>query len=176
MDFGKVIDLVAGFFEREQLPFAVIGGFALHAYGLTRATTDLDFVTEAAAQSRVVSFLEGAGYETLYVSSGFSNHVHPVADLGRLDFVYVAGDTARRLFAGARPAVVFAKRRLLVPSPEHLAAMKVQAMKNDPARRHQELADVRFLLTLSGVDRDEIRRYFEESGLGEFYDDLERPR
>jgi hypothetical protein len=59
-----------------------------------------------------------------------------------------------------------------VPKPEHLAAMKVHAIKNDPARRHQELADIRFLMSLPGVDRGEIRRYFESSGLGELYDDL----
>jgi len=50
--------------------------------------------------------------------------------------------------------------------------MKVHAIKNDPARRHQELADIRFLMGLPGVDRGEIRRYFESSGLGELYDDL----
>jgi hypothetical protein len=172
LDFGKVIDLLSGFFEREKFPFAVIGAFGLHAYGLTRATTDLDFVTDSAAQPRLVAFLEGNGYETLYVSEGYSNHLHHDPAFGRVDLVYVSGETGRRLFEGATPGLLVAGRRVPVPKPEHLAAMKVHAIKNDPARRHQELADIRFLMGLPGVDRGEIRRYFESSGLGELYDDL----
>jgi hypothetical protein len=62
-----------------------------------------------------------------------------------------------------------------VPRPEHLAAMKVQAMKNDPRRRLRELADIQFLLGLPGVDAREIRGYFERAGLLDRYDELDRP-
>lgn len=173
MNFPKVIDLLVDFFEREKVPFAVIGAFGLHAYGLTRATTDLDFVTDSAAQPHLVAFLEASGYETLYVSPGYSNHLHPAPDLGRVDFVYVSGDTRRRLFAETKPLRI-AGRVLPVPTPEILAALKVHAMRNDPDRRHQELADIRFLLGLPNVDRGEIRAYFEAAGLGDLYDDLEK--
>lgn len=173
MDFPRVIDLVSGFFEREKLPFAVIGAFGLHAYGLTRATTDLDFVSDSAAQPRLVSFLEGKGYETLYASPGYSNHLHPDPELGRVDLVYVSGPTSRRLFAESQPLRI-AGRILPVPRPEALAAMKVHAMRNDPERRHQELSDIRFLSKLPGVDREEIRAYFDAAGMGELYDELER--
>jgi hypothetical protein len=173
VDFPKVLDLVTEFFEREKLPFALIGAFGLHAYGLTRATTDLDFVTDSAAQPRLVSFLEGSGYETLYVSPGYSNHLHPDPDLGRVDLVYVSGETSSRLFAEAK-LLRIAGRAVPVPRPEALAAMKVHAMRNDPERRHQELADIRFLLMLPDVDREEIRSYFEAAGMGELYDDLEK--
>jgi hypothetical protein len=61
-----------------------------------------------------------------------------------------------------------------VPKPEHLVAMKVLAMKNDPGRTFQDLADIRILLMLPGVDREEIRHYFEQHGLRERFDDLER--
>ena len=176
MDFGKVIDLLSGFFVRENIPFAVIGAFGLQAYGLTRATTDLDFVTDSAAREVLVAFLESKGYRTLYLSEGYSNHLHPDAPLGRVDFVYVSGETSRRLFEGAVPAPVVSGRELPVPRPEHLAAMKVQAMKNDPQRRHQELADIGFLLSMPGVDRGEIRDYFESSGLADLYDEIEQGR
>jgi hypothetical protein len=174
LDFAKVLDLLTGFFERERFPFAVVGAFGLHAYGLTRATTDLDFVTDSAARSRLVQFLEANGYETLYASEGYSNHLHQDPAFGRVDLVYVSGETGRRLFEGASLRSLIPGRRVPVPRPEHLAAMKVQAIKNDPERRHQELADIRFLMSLPGVDRGEIRSYFESSGLGELFDELER--
>jgi hypothetical protein len=47
-------------------------------------------------------------------------------------------------------------------------------MKNDPGRTFQEMADIRFLLQLPQVDRQEVRSYFERHGLGERYDDLEK--
>ena len=73
VDFVHAFDLVASFLEGRGFPVALIGGFGLHAYGITRATFDLDLVTEAAAQDALISFLEAKGYETLHRSVGFSN-------------------------------------------------------------------------------------------------------
>lgn len=72
------------------------------------------------------------------------------------------------------PGTVFrlGGHELRVPRPEHLAAMKVHAMKNDPGRAFQELADIRFLLQLDGVDEGEIREYFEKAGLDERFDEI----
>ena len=52
--------------------------------------------------------------------------------------------------------------------------MKVHAMKNDPGRALQEMADIRFLLQLDGVDEDEIREYFEKAGLEGKFDEIKR--
>ena len=87
--------------------------------------------------------------------------------------MYVEPDTADALFSAARPFPGPAGRSVLVPKPEHLAAMKVLAMKNDPARTFQDLADVRFLLTLPGVNRDEVRGYFVRHGLERRFHELE---
>jgi hypothetical protein len=63
---------------------------------------------------------------------------------------------------------------LPVPRPEHLAAMKVQAMKNDPERTLREMADIQFLLSLPDIDEVEIRGYFERSGLLDRYHEIKR--
>ncbi|HTO88978.1 MAG TPA: hypothetical protein VMR54_15770 [Thermoanaerobaculia bacterium] len=52
--------------------------------------------------------------------------------------------------------------------------MKVQAMKNDPDRRLQDLADVGFLMSVPGVNEDEVRGYFERAGLLKDFDELRR--
>jgi len=149
--------------------YAVIGAFGLHAYGLSRATSDLDFVTEFPAQARLVPFLESLDYETLHLSTGYSNHLHADPLMGRLDFVYVSGETSRRLFGSARIMLIMKGISLAVPRAEHLAAMKIQAMKNDPQRTLQEMADIHFLLSLAEIDREEIKGYFEEQGMIEKY-------
>jgi hypothetical protein len=63
---------------------------------------------------------------------------------------------------------------LAVPRPEHIAAMKIQAMKNDPERVFQEMADILFLLCLPETDREEIRGYFEKQGMLERYDEIRK--
>lgn len=174
LDFSRVLDTIGDFFERTGFRYAVIGAFALHAYGLSRGTFDLDVVTQSEAQPQVIAFLESLGYETLHRSAGYSNHLHGLAALGRVDVVYVAGETSERLFRSCRSMTVPEGRSVPVPRPEHLAAMKVHAIKNDPERSLRDLDDIRFLLGLPGVDEDEIREYFERAGLRERFDDLKR--
>lgn len=171
LDFEKTLRMVDAFFGRHGQPWALAGAAALSTYGLARATQDLDFVADAGFQDRLVPHLEAAGYRTLHRSAGYSNHLHTDVALGRLDFVYVGGETSRRLFDECREAV-FGGRTVRVPRPEHLAAMKVQAMKNDPDRRLQDLADVRFLLSVPGVDGQEVRGYFERAGLLRDFDEI----
>ena len=176
MDFGKVLGTLVTFFEREGCRFAAVGAFGLHAYGLSRATLDLDLVTESEAQPRLVAFLESLGYETLHRSPGYSNHLHPHPDFGRVDFVYVSGETSRLLFGGGGTTLRLGGQNVPVPRPEHLAAMKIHAMKNDPARTLQEMADIQFLLSLPDIDEEEVRAYFERSGLLERYREIKRLR
>lgn len=173
MDFGKVLGMLASFFEREGHRYAVVGAFGLHAYGLARATLDLDLATESAAQPKLVALLESLGFETLYRSAGYSNHVHALPELGRLDFVYVESETARVLFSGGT-TLQLGEHRVPVPRPEHLVAMKVHAMKNDPPRTLREMADIQFLLSLPSIDEAEVRAYFEQSGLLERYLEIKR--
>lgn len=174
VDFGRAFDNVASFLEGRGFPLALIGGLALHAYGISRATFDLDLVTVREAQDSLVRFLETEGYETLYRSEGFSNHLGRGPEGDRLDFVYVDPETSRKLFPACQPRLELGSRTALVPRPEHLVAMKVQAMKNDPKRALQDMADVQELLRLPGVDLEEARGYFMRAGLHEEFDAIQR--
>jgi hypothetical protein len=174
LDFEKAMKEIEHLFEREGFSYAVIGALALHAYGMTRATRDLDFVTESSAQKKLILFLEALGYETLYASSGYSNHLHPDPAKGRLDFVYVSGETSQLLFASTRRMLVLEDISLPVPRAEHLVAMKIQAMKNDPERSFQEMADILFLMRLPGIDIDEVREYFEKQEMVDKYNEIKR--
>ena len=175
MDFGTVLGVVAGFLDEKGFRYAVIGGVALAAYGMPRNTVDLDLVVEFSAQDEVVRFLEARGYETLHRSRGYSNHRHPDLNWGNLDLVYVDGETSRNLFAALRRSRGPRDLPIPLPKPEHLAALKVLAMKNDPSRTHQEMADIRFLLLLPGVDRQEVRSYFDRHGMEDRFEELTEP-
>lgn len=174
MNFTRVAALIAGFMEREGGRLALAGAFALHAYGVTRTTSDLDFVTETAFHDKLITFLESLGYETLHSSEGYSNHVHPDPEMGRVDIIYVGGSTANLMLAAPGASLRFGDRDLPVPRAEYLAAMKIHAMKNDPTRTLRDLADIQEILRLRGVDHGEVRSYFENAGLSEKFDELKR--
>lgn len=172
MDFVAVAGKVEKFLNERGFRWALIGGVGLAAYGLARTTLDLDFVTEARARDELIGFLEAAGYETLYRSPGYSNHLHGDGALGRVDVVYVDTATAEKLFGEARLLPGPGGRAVPVPSPEHLAAMKIFAIRNDPTRELQDLADLRFLLALPGIDRAAVRDSFVRHGLADRYEAL----
>ena len=99
-----VIGEVGGFLDREGIPFAIVGALALHTYGYSRATNDVDLLVGSEAQGRLIEFLEKRGFETLHRSDGYSNHLHADPALGRLDVIYVDEDTRGKIFAEARLA------------------------------------------------------------------------
>ena len=174
MDFARELDAVRTFLAQGGFRGAVIGGVALAAYGHPRMTLDLDVVTEAAAQESLVAFMESRGFVTLHRSTGYSNHRHPERDRGRVDFMYVRGQTADRLFASLQELPGPGRRPIPVPRPEHLIAMKVRAMKDAPERAWQDMADIGYLLHIEGVDRVEVQGYFARAGLEEKWRELTR--
>jgi hypothetical protein len=172
VDFARVLKRIAGYLEGQKQPWALVGGLGMAAYGMQRTTLDIDLVVPGEIQDSLVGFLETEGYETIYRSTGYSNHVHDDPMMGRVDIVYVRGETAVQVFRAPRSVAGPGGVKVAVPRPEHLAAMKVFAMKNDPARTLRELADIRFLLELPDTDPEEVRRYFEKHGMGDRFDEI----
>lgn len=174
MEIRQALETMIGFFRREEIPFVVVGAVALHGYGLSRATYDLDFLVDLEDQPRLVEFLESLGYRTLHRSAGFSNHAHPLAARGAIDVLYVQGETRDQVFASASEREVLPGVTAPVPRPEHLVAMKVHAMKNDPDRLLQEMSDIHFLMQVPGIERSEVRESFAKRGLLDRYEEIRR--
>ena len=117
MDFFAVLKRIGDRLELEGQPFALVGGLGLAALGITRATLDLDLLVSARGQDAVIDFMEELGYETLHRSTGYSNHLHAEEAFGRVDFVYVRGDTEKKIFAGALRMEGPGGAGVLVPRP-----------------------------------------------------------
>jgi hypothetical protein len=86
--------------------------------------------------------------------------------------MYVQGRTSELLFGALRHLPGPGGVRVAVPRPEHLIAMKVQAMKDAPERTWQDLVDIGYLLRLPDVSLEEARGYFEKAGLGDKWREL----
>lgn len=174
VDFAAELNTIRAFLLDGKFRVAVIGGVALGAYGNPRLTLDLDVATDAAAQDALITFMESQGFTTLHRSPGYSNHRH--ASRGRVDFMYVRDHTADQLFGSTTELPGPGGRPIPVPRPEHLIAMKVQAMRDAPERGLQDLVDIAYLLQVDGVDLEEARGYFVRAGLEERWHELTRTR
>ena len=98
--------------------------------------------------------------------------MHPLSGMGSIDFVYVKGDTAESIFKEAVKILFFNNLTVPVVRPEHIVALKVFAMKNDPDRALREMADIKELLSLPEINLQEVQKYFEKYGQMERYYDI----
>jgi hypothetical protein len=161
MDFTKTFKLILDFFLKEGMEFALAGGFALNVYGMTRTTNDIDILLEENSSSKVIPFLESLGYQTLYKSVAFSNHEHPLG-LARIDFIYVSGETAQKMFSESRQFPLFSSQMVKVVKPEHLIALKLFSIANNPDRAGLDTEDIRHLLGQPDLDFEEVSGYFKK--------------
>jgi hypothetical protein len=168
---AQIREVVAAFAEL-ALPAALIGGLALAAHKVVRATRDVDFLVSADDADRVHVMLLGLGYQCIHRSADAANYLRE--DEG-LDLLYAHRPEARRLLAEAEHRDS-ALGRLRVVSAEGLIGFKLQGYVNDP-RRLQDLEDIRNLLRVNAdrLDMSEVRRYFaifdRESLLDELHTD-----
>jgi hypothetical protein len=167
VDFARVLHQVSRALAEREIPFALAGGVAVAAHGVTRGTQDLDVVVPMSRADEAVAALSALGFETLRRSLGFSSHLRP-AHLERVDLLFVEGATSEALFARAGTQTLFDVEAVPVVHPEHLVAMKLFALKQNPTRLGIDLEDVRALMLKGLVDANTVVHYLERYGLVEF--------
>ena len=138
-------------------PPALIGGLALAAHGVVRATSDVDFLIAGRDADRAETILTALGYVRRFRSVDAASYVR--GDEG-VDFLYAHRALASSLLAAATTRDV-AGTPVRVVGAAGLIGFKLQALVNDP-RRARDLEDIRALLRENSrtVDLDEVRGYF----------------
>lgn len=163
MNFELVFKELLQKFNEQNIRFALIGGFALHVAGFTRATNDIDFLIEADDLVKVKGIMSRLGYELTHESPEFSNYWHPMKHLGCVDYLHARREYTRKMLARARKHKILKNSAVPVLIPEDIIGLKVQSMVNNPARRSLDMADIEYLLReqLDDLDLKMIREYFD---------------
>jgi hypothetical protein len=161
--FSEVLAEVEAAFAAHGVRWAVVGGVAISLWGIARLTDDLDFVVPGDQEDSAVAALESIGFSVFRRTVGFANFARASDSPGRIDLLFVRGQTAIDLFSrvGQRSA---GTQVLPVVHAEHLVAMKLFAISRNPGRRARDLEDIRGLLARGAVDGPTILRYLERYG------------
>ncbi|MGA9854663.1 MAG: nucleotidyltransferase family protein [Gammaproteobacteria bacterium] len=154
---GRQIAEIISALNRENIRFALIGGLALAAHNVVRATQDVDVLIGATDADRLEGVLVGLGYRRLHRNADASNYLR---EDERLDVLYASRPTAMNLLSKA-PMESTAFGMLPVIGTEGLIGFKLQALINNP-RRTQDLEDIRALMhaNRATLDMHEVREYF----------------
>jgi hypothetical protein len=164
MNFESVFRLLIENFQKNKINFAVIGGFALHVAGYTRATKDIDFLVAKEAIPKIKTLMLSYGYELLHESEDVSNFLGKMRELGKVDFLHAHRKYARAMLAKAEEKEILeGKFKVKVVKPEDLIGLKVQSSSNDPSRFHQDMADIEAVIgaNYKTMDMDLIKEYFD---------------
>ena len=171
MNLKGIFEALSDFFRQKNMDFAIIGAFALYTYGYSRATKDIDFITRIDNKEKVIHFLESLGFETIFSSEAFSNHLQPVGSV-KVDIMYVEGKTADDIFNAVENKALFNGLEFPVASKEHLVAMKLFAIQNNPDRKYKDLADIKEILKNTEYNKEVIREYFKKYGQEVYFNEI----
>lgn len=159
MDFESTLRPLIEKFNRDSIPYAVIGGFALHFWGYSRQTHDLDFIIRSDQRDYVQQTMEGLGF-TAFHSSEHVGHYEKGA--ARVDFIFSGKPHGANLLKRASEKD-FLGMTVKVALPEDIIGLKVQSLANNPLRWLKEMADIENLLleNKGKLDLELIGDYFK---------------
>ena len=177
MDFKLVIDKLLTAFQDEDIRYALIGGFALGALGITRATVDIDFLVHRDDLDKVQSIMTGLGYDRVFHTDNVSQYVSADNIFGEIDFLHAFREISVGMLQRAENKKIFGGTiSIKVLKIEDLIGLKVQAIANDEARKPIDLADIKALIALrkTEIDWPLLENYFAMFGFQELLKDLRK--
>ena len=163
MDFEKVLTFLLKNFEKHRIRYALMGGFALHAAGYTRATQDIDVLILKADMPKIKNLLISLGYDVVHESEDVVNFKGALTELGQVDFLLARRSYTKNMLKRAQECEILqGKFKVRVVTPEDVIGLKVQASTNDPTRHLRDLADIEELLKrhVDKLDLRLLREYF----------------
>jgi len=177
MDFKLVLGKILKAFMEQNIRYALMGGFALGAWGAPRGTVDIDFLAARDDMEKVDAIMKGLGYECRYRSENVSQYISPLRVFGEVDFLHafrtlslamLGRAVVVRMFGGSMPVNVL--------NVADLIGLKVQAIANDEERKAGDLADIESLMAVKGneLDWSLVQEYFALFNMKDIFDDLRR--
>lgn len=164
MYFISVFKFLIENLEREKIDFAIIGGFALQAFGIPRTTFDIDLLILSEHSEKIKDIMIRHGYNLMHESEEVLNFHGKKPELGRVDFMLAHRKYAVEMLKRAERKEIFGgKFNIRVIRLEDQIGLKVQSSSNDPQRLHKDMADIELLIrnNYANLDLNLLREYFK---------------
>jgi hypothetical protein len=148
----KILATIAARAAAEGLPFLVIGGNAVIAYGYPRMTRDLDLLVREDDRRAWDELITGLGYTQHQIMRAF--HMYNPAERGQFPVDLMLVDAATFAKLTAEPGrCVLDETEVGIPKLSHLLALKLHALRQGPSHRYErDLSDVLILMDVNEVD------------------------
>lgn len=136
-----------------NIDFALIGGFALSAHGILRATMDIDLLVDGAHQKKVKQLFLDKNFVVRFETTELLQLGGP----GLIDIIFAHRPLSLEMLQFAK-----LEKKLVgvsVVSREGIIGLKIQAYKNDPRRTLQDKADIQSLLRQEKINLKKVKQY-----------------
>ncbi len=162
---------------KNNLPFLLIGGYAVLAHGFIRTTGDVDFLIRKSQATHWQELLEGLKFVVKFSGPTFLQFDPPPGEKLPLDLMFVSDENFDKMFSEARQIETDGVNVKVVSLP-HLFALKCHAFKSRPHRAMKDIEDLVQLTKLNKLDLNEpsLRAILLKHGGQEFYELLKRER
>ena len=162
--------------QRKGLDFLVIGGHAVNFYGYSRETADLDLLVRRDARAAWAELFSGLGYVLEHDAGTFMQFAPRGQAEWPVDLMLVRKPTLVAMLADSREVNMYGAK-LRIPSPEHLIALKLHALKHTRAHRFlKDFQDVEGMVRTNHLDlqSERIRCLFLKYGNLDLYEKIVR--
>jgi hypothetical protein len=157
-DAQRALRRLVAILEAEGLPYAIIGGLALNAYGHRRVTVDVDVLMREADLQRFKERHLGKGYVERVPGTGKLFDTETQVNIDVLSAGRYPGDDKPKPVAFPDPAVhaIRGAPFALLPLPRFLELKLASGMV--AAHRLKDLADVQELIRSAELPRDLVEQ------------------
>jgi hypothetical protein len=153
LQLRKTLETARTLLSDSQIDFALIGGFALAAHGIHRATKDIDLLVDGNKKDLVKKIFVDFGFKIIYESQEVIQFEGP----GYLDMVFANRPLSLQMLKQSKNGLRLAS--VPVVSRESLIGLKIQAYKNDPNRMLRDKADIQELLKQDNLDMNRVKEF-----------------
>ena len=144
----KVLNVIADNLKKEDIPYSLIGAFALNLYGLPKFTADIDLLSEGPFWLLISPIMEKLGYRCFQKTKSFAQFDSELGVYGKVDFMFVNSLEGKDILK--RSMVI--KDELLgdhpVIQPTDYIVLKLMAIANNPERCSKDEGDILDVLKL----------------------------
>ncbi len=172
MDFKKILKELLTAFQKHNIRYALMGGFAVGLWGGSRSTVDLDFLAHRDDMEKVHAIMTGLGYEIRHKTENVSQYLSPLKVFGGVDFIHAYREASVEMLARAKEKEIFnGDLKISTLVPEDIIGLKLQSVFNNPSREKVDLFDIEMLVMANkeSLDKELLRKYFEIFEMEELY-------